>query len=192
MARRLEHHRRGARVLTGQQPRFRELLEHLEVVLAGVERLAERLGGLGRRARAHHVLGVLHVVEGRFAGESVEQVQLREGIEHLRGRKRQPQHLLADGDRVLEQRRLLVRRDGGQIALGSARLVPLLVEEVREEHEVVGVGLFTADELLVFGERAVQIAVLDAALCPTLDVDRLFQVGWLSPACPSLPAKVCP
>src|SRR5262249_33934226 len=128
-----------------------------------------------------------------FALQPVERVQLRQVAQNLRLRQREPAHLLAHRDRVLVQARSLVRGHGVQVALAGLALLALLVEQVRQQHEVVRIGFRGLDQLLVLPERAIQIAVLDAALGPALDLDRLFQVGWPLPELPARWGKgVCP
>ena len=182
----LAERRRGLHVLALEQQHLRHLLEQLHVLLAVVERLPQRRGRLHRAVRPHHVLGVLREVDRGLAREPVERVQLRQVAQHLRLRERQSHHLLAHRDRVLVQAGLLVRGDAVQVALRGPALLPFLVEQVGEQHEVVRVGFRGLDELLVLPERSIQVTVLDAALSPTLDLDRLFQVGWISRPAPAL------
>jgi hypothetical protein len=70
-------------------------------------------------------------------------------LEDDRGRQRQPHHLLADRDRVLVEGVLLVGIGGGEVALRGAAVVALLVEQIGEEDEVVGIGIVGSDQLFV-------------------------------------------
>src|SRR5262249_27630754 len=119
---------------------------------------------------------------------SVEPVQLAEALEHDAGPKLQAEHLLADRDGVLVEAGSLVGL--GRLQVTVARLVrlALLVEEIRQEHEVVGFGVLRRDELAVLGQCRVEIAGLDRALRPAFDVDGLVH-GWRSPCAGASPFR---
>jgi hypothetical protein len=156
-----------------------ETLEGLEVVGADLVRLLQR--------RARHLeivlldehLGVLEVVEAGLRGQAVERVQRGETAKHLGRVERQPRHLLAHRDRVLVEALLLVARDGLVVATLRLSGLALFVEQVGEQHAVIGVRIAGRHELLVFRERAVEVPIENAALRAALDLDRLFQVGCL-------------
>lgn len=180
VSRRLAEHAQRGRRLTVRDQHLGELLEQPDLLTAMLERLPERDGRLRRVPGAGHGLGVLREIQRRLTGEPVGRMQLGQMLEHGSRGQVEAQHLLAHRDRVLVQQAALVHLHGLQIPLGGARRLALLVEQIGEQDEVVGVGVRTLDETPVLTQGAVQITALDASLCASLDVDRLFQVRWLS------------
>src|SRR5439155_11992998 len=118
--------------------------------------------------------------------QAVERVKAGEALEHHARGEREAQHLLAHRDRVLVQAGLLVAVHRLEIAPRGALRVPLLVEEVGQQHGMIGIRVARSDELLVLAQRPIQVPVQNEALGTALDLDGSFQV--VTPRDASAPA----
>src|SRR5207237_3799399 len=106
---------------------------------------------------ADEVLGELPVIEGRLGAEAVERVEMGELLEDLRRGERQPHHLLADRDRVLEEAALLVERRRGEVTVDGPRHLTALEEQICEQDEVVGIAVGESNQALVLVQRSIQV-----------------------------------
>src|SRR5262249_22226184 len=90
-------------------------------------------------------------------------------------------HLLAHRDGILDEARALVGLRGLAVSPAGFVALPLLEQKVAQRDEDVGIRLLGAEELFVFGDRAVHVSRLETLLRPSLDLESLLHPGALTP-----------